>query len=109
ADIFGIGDERVATWTMLRERMHEDDRERARVAVETALANHADYNGEYRVLLPSGQYRWVEAFGRGTYGNDGGVVGMTGIVQDITSRKQAEEALRDETHILEVLNDTGAR
>ena len=33
---------------------------------------------------------------------------MTGICMDITSRKQAEEALRDETRILEILNDTGA-
>ena len=94
ADIFGFPDEHVETWTALRERLHEDDRERARIAVEAALANHADYNVEYRVLLPSRQYRWVEAYGRGTYGSDGAVTGMTGIVQDITSRKRLLESER---------------
>src|SRR4051812_21099907 len=53
AHIFGFACERLVTWTALREMLHDDDRERARVAVQAALADHGDYNIEYRVRLPS--------------------------------------------------------
>ena len=107
AEIFALDADSI-TWTRMRERLHEDDRERARLAVETALADHAEYTIEYRVVVPSGEVRWVAANGLGNYGPDGAVLGMTGIVQDITARKRAEDALRDETRVLELLNRTGA-
>ncbi len=90
AEIFGINAESI-TWTGLRYLLHEEDREVARVAVETALANHSDYNLEYRVLRRSGELVWVAARGRGRYASDGAVLGMSGVVADITERKSAEE------------------
>ena len=63
ARIFGFPRERVVTWTALRELLHEDDRERARVAVEAALAQRADYDIEYRVRVAPGELRWVAATG----------------------------------------------
>ncbi len=107
AQIFALDADSV-TWTRMRERLHEDDRERARLAVETALADHVEYAIEYRLCLPSGEVRWVAANGLGTYSPDAAVLGMTGVVQDITARKGAEDALRDETRVLETLNRTGA-
>jgi PAS domain S-box-containing protein len=98
ARIFGFPCERLITWAALRELLHEDDRERARAAVETAIAEHRDYEIEHRVRLPSAEYRWVQAYGRARYTAEGMVVGMTGIVQEITGRKEAEEERR---HLLE--------
>ena len=69
---------------------HEDDREPARVAVEKALAEHIDYDVEYRVKHEDGSEVWVLAKGRGVYADDGTVIGMLGFVQDITNRKSAE-------------------
>ncbi len=40
--------------------------------------------------------------------SNGNIIGISKIARDITARKQMEEALRDETRILEVLNKTGA-
>jgi PAS domain S-box-containing protein len=99
AEIFGLPLESI-TWAHMRDVLHPDDRERARLAVEQALAEHTDYRIEYRVIHPDGRQRWVCAKGRGTYAEDGKVLGMNGIVQDITERIE-------ETHTLEILNKIG--
>jgi len=90
ARIFGIPPDPHLTWTKMRNLFHEDDREPARVAVEKALAEHIDYDVEYRVNHEDGSEVWVLAKGRGVYADDGTVIGMLGFVQDITNRKSAE-------------------
>jgi PAS domain S-box-containing protein len=84
AEIFGNPLELQMTWTAMRGLLHEDDRERARLAVEQALADRSDYALEYRVIHEGGE-RWVHASGRGRYGAHGEVLGMLGVCQDITS------------------------
>ena len=86
AEIFGIPHQPI-TWAGLRNLLHEDDRERARIAVERALAERTDYNIEYRVVHPSGNLVWVTARGRGKYAPNGDVLGMSGVVADVTERK----------------------
>ena len=103
-EIFGLSPEQPITWTEIRRLLQPADAEAARIAVEQALAGRADYNIEYRVNRPRGGQRWIAASGRGVYAKDGSVLGMTGVVQDISGRKRVEEALRDETRILELLN-----
>ena len=105
AQIFGIPPGEV-TWAKIREVLHEDDRERARLAVDKALADHTDYDIEYRVIRPDQSEVWVSAKGRGLYEN-GEVVGMLGFVQDISSRKESEETLREQAEALRTLNETG--
>ena len=83
AEIFGVDPQAPITWTALRELLHPDDRERARLAVADSLARQTDYLLEYR-LVSGGRDRWVTASGRGRYAEDGRVLGMFGVVQDIT-------------------------
>jgi signal transduction histidine kinase len=52
------------------------------------------YSAEYRVNSPDGTQSWVCASGLPTFGPSGEVVGMVGILQDVTSRKTQEAALR---------------
>jgi len=94
AHIFGLPRGEMITWTSLRELLHEEHRETARLAVSSALEARTDYDIEYRVRRPSGGECWVAARGRGTYGDDGTIQGMIGVVQDITARKDADEKLR---------------
>ena len=52
------------------------------------------YDVQYRTIAPDGRQRWVRANGRAFYDKTGRPVRFDGITQDITARKQAEDALR---------------
>jgi len=95
AEIFGLPKNTPVAWTRMRDLLHEEDRERARIAMERSLAGRADYDIEYRVSRPAGGKCWIAAKGRGVYAADGSVIGMIGVVQDVTGRKHVEEALRE--------------
>jgi PAS domain S-box-containing protein len=90
AEIFQIPPGPRMTWTAMRTLLHPDDAERAREAVERALETHTDYDIEYRLTNGTGE-RWVCARGRGLYGDDRAVVGMLGVVQDITEQIRSRE------------------
>jgi len=88
--IFDVEPGTITTWIDMRNLVHEEDRERARVAVDSALADHSDYDIEYRVQRADGSEGWISAKGQGIYDEDGTVIGMLGFVQDISQRKAAE-------------------
>jgi PAS domain S-box-containing protein len=83
AEIFGVP-ALPMTWTAMRELLHPDDREAARNTVERAMSSHQDYSMEYRVIS-GGHERWVSVSGRGRYDDSGEVLGMYGVVHDVTS------------------------
>ena len=111
AAIFGIPPGPHMTWTQMRQLLHEEDRERARAAVETALITRGEYDIEYRVrdTDKSEVWVWVAAKGHGVYNDDGSMVGMLGLVQNISTRKTNEETLRDQAEALRTLNEMGQR
>jgi PAS domain S-box-containing protein len=49
---------------------------------------------EYRVVRPSGEVRYVLAFGKVTRTRDGSPIKATGSIQDITERKLAEKKIK---------------
>lgn len=74
--------------------VHVDDRARVEAARATALRTHSDYDVEFRSVWPDGTVRWMMAKGRGIYDDLGRLVGMHGVMMDITQRKQVLEELR---------------
>lgn len=92
AQIFGLSETKPVTWTRLRESLHPDDQEFARLAIEKSLADTSDYNIEFR-LNRAGAVAWISARGRGTYSNEL-PIGMTGVLHDVTTQRKTEEALR---------------
>lgn len=94
ADIFGIAAGTNLTWTTMQGFLHAEDRERAVHEVERSLAERTQYDIEFRLKRADGTQIWVSTIGRAHYAPNGQPLGMIGLVQDITERKQAEEALR---------------
>jgi PAS domain S-box-containing protein len=106
AEIFDIPAGPVMTWAAMRERLHPDDRERARIAVEAAITDRSDYDIEYRIRTGAGE-TWVAACGHAAYDESGAVLGMLGIVQDITEQARAKRVMREQAEALQIINNFG--
>jgi PAS domain S-box-containing protein len=78
----------------LRQRVHPEDWGFVSRALNEALAGGPRYNLEYRLLRPTGELRSVHSEGDVKRDASGRPYQMFGIVQDITDRKRAEEALK---------------
>ena len=107
ARIFGVPAGRPMPREEMRKLLEVEDRERSRLTAETALANHTDYEIEYRLTRPDNSEAWISTKGRGIYAEDGTIIGQLGFVQDISARKNAEETLRAQAEALRTLNEIG--
>lgn len=74
--------------------VHPEDRIRVQQAFEAAISGLGSWHFECRVIWPDGSMHWIAGHGS-VYGTDGKPTRMTGIVVDITIRKQAEENLKE--------------
>jgi PAS domain S-box-containing protein len=59
----------------------------------TAFMNSGEFTGEYRIIRPDGEVRWILSKTFPLSSKDGEVYRTVGIAQDITDHKQAEEQL----------------
>jgi PAS domain S-box-containing protein len=73
--------------------VHPDDVSRAVEGLQRAVSGHPTPN-EYRLLSKAGEVLWVRSFGRPIFEGDR-VVGVRGVLTDITDHMLAEKALRD--------------
>lgn len=93
--LFGIDPGKdTAGFDSWRAALHPEDRQAATERIESAVREGSMLDNEYRVLLPDGAIRWINARGRTVCDRHGNPVRMLGICMDITSRRQTEEALR---------------
>jgi two-component sensor histidine kinase len=78
-----------------RERVHPDDLCRAEGPRDQAFADRwTEDNAEYRIVLSTGEVRWIERRGSISYGEDGRPQRVTGVNIDVTERKRVEEYQR---------------
>lgn len=75
-------------------QIHPEDRPRIIEATQRAIETHEPLRLTFRVVLPDGTAQWREMNTKAFYNPAGSLLGAVGITQDITERKQAEEALR---------------
>ncbi|HVK58481.1 MAG TPA: PAS domain-containing protein, partial [Candidatus Kapabacteria bacterium] len=92
---FWLSPDTRVTIELFYDRLHVDDREKTRLAIETAIGEHSQYDIEYRTVSPEGKVRWVRAIGRGFYDKDGNPTRFDGVTIDITRNKALEAELRE--------------
>ncbi|HEX2973196.1 MAG TPA: PAS domain S-box protein [Tepidisphaeraceae bacterium] len=94
ARLFGLQLDRTGTAPMgdFIHVLHPDDRDRVMKQIRQTMDRSGDYQAEYRVIN-AGRARWIS--GRGKVQRDavGRALRFTGVVLDVTKRKEAEEAL----------------
>ena len=93
--IFGVQPEqfdgRIESFVAL---IHPDDRAAVQAANEQALQNNTLYAVDHRIIRPDGSIRWIHEQGRPILDDADRPIGMIGICQDITERRQTQEALQ---------------
>jgi PAS domain S-box-containing protein len=88
-------------------RVHPDDRDRVLAEVEAAIAGTAGgLETEYRIVLPSGTLRWIEASMRIERDGEGRACRLVGAHRDVTLRREREEAQRAAETRLRAILDT---
>jgi PAS domain S-box-containing protein len=74
--------------------VHPEDRGRHRQTVENAVKMGAPYHSVFRIVRPdNGQVVWLDERAVPVTDNDGRFMALSGVVVDITERRQAEESV----------------
>lgn len=86
--------------------IHPDDRSRVTQSRQACLRGAAlQFEEEYRVVRPDGSIAWVLDSGTIIRNVAGAVVQFSGIAKDITTRRMAEEQLREQATLLDKARD----
>lgn len=89
--------------SILQSKVHPDDVEEMRAAIDYAIQNRSVYELEYRIIPWPGQERWMLSRGRCTFAlNSNEPIRFAGVVHDITEKKLKEKEL---TSAIKARND----
>ena len=75
--------------------VHPDDKKAMTSEWRRCVADGQEFNLEHRLLRTDGAVRWAHACARPSRARDGKILGYVGTVEDITARKRAELALKE--------------
>lgn len=111
--LWNIAPEEDVSFESALARIHPDDRERVEQVLANAVSPEGSgfYQMEYRVMMPSGGIQWHETIGRVYFEKQNGntlPVRMAGIEGNITARKKAEDALREQERLTAVNHELEA-
>ncbi|HUF19757.1 MAG TPA: PAS domain-containing protein [Burkholderiales bacterium] len=88
--------------------VHPDDLPVVTAANEDLSPDKPMLDFQHRIVLPSGDVRWVHERGKTFFGDDGRMLRLVGTVQDITALKKAELALKESEERFRALTDLSA-
>ncbi len=89
------------------DRVHPDDIDRVETTLQQAIDGIlAAYRCEYRIVLRNDEIRWIDVIGELHSDEQGQPKSMSGLVYDITERKQWELLDRTKTADLQRLNNS---
>jgi two-component sensor histidine kinase/response regulator RpfG family c-di-GMP phosphodiesterase len=81
----------VPTLETVRAMVHPEDWEKLKNAFENANNIDGHYKAEVRAILPDGRIQWCDVTATGTFSTDGKLIHVSGVVINITDRKEAEK------------------
>ncbi|MBC8469148.1 MAG: PAS domain S-box protein [Planctomycetes bacterium] len=85
-------------------RIHPDDVERVNKAFEAVFEEEVQLDVEYRIRRKDGEWIWLHDRSIGAYEKNG-IKYADGVFSDITERKQAEEAMKKSSIIIDSTTD----
>lgn len=93
---FHLPPDATVTIETFYDRIHPEDREPTRRAIERSIEGRTPYKVDYRTVKPeTGAVTWVRAIGRTFYAADGTPNRFDGVTLDVSDQKRAEASLRE--------------
>jgi PAS domain S-box-containing protein len=109
--LYGFSDEEPPSADALRQRLHEEDRQRVLGVLNDILYAKAKNSWDitFRIVRPDGTVLWIESRGQADRDINGEVMRLTGLDMDVTERRRAEETRTDhEQRLRFALDASGA-
>jgi len=98
--LYGINKTERIDFERVLKTLHHEDCEPTRLTITTLLAGCDNYEGEYRVILPDNQIRWLAVRSRIEYNHHQQPLRIIGVSIDITKRKQADLDMQKQRNAL---------
>ncbi len=92
--MFGLDVTDDAGLELLTRRFHPEDRDAVLSSLQRAIKGGHKHHMEFRIVRPDGNIRWIDCQADQVCDKHSNAFKLRGVVQDITERKQAEQALR---------------
>ena len=106
--IFGITESYPHTLQGWIDLIHPDFSEKMQNYLVEIVKEKKNFDTEYKIIRPlDGAERWLHASGIIKFGADNNPISLIGIIQDITSKKLAEETQFFNTRLLEASQSIG--
>ena len=104
--LFGLDPRRSSGPPQLEESLqliHPEDRERVREELGQIVRDNAEYEQQYRIVLPDGTVRHMHSNGLPILNQAGELLEYIGTVRDVTERKCAEQRLLAQHRVARIL------
>jgi PAS domain S-box-containing protein len=89
--------------------LHPDDAANANEVLQQAIRGEKDFDPEFRIVLPDGKVRIIQAYSIVQRNSQGEAERMIGVNIDITERKQAEQKIKQQAEREHLLLETTQR
>jgi two-component system sensor histidine kinase UhpB len=104
-DLLEISTDQDPSFELYYSRVHPDDLVYVKEIGSRVYTDNEAAQAEYRLLTPSGVIKFVATEGCQILDEKNNVIKLTGIVQDVTERRQAEEQLKKSQEELRELTE----
>ncbi|MDP1874496.1 PAS domain-containing hybrid sensor histidine kinase/response regulator [Phenylobacterium sp.] len=99
--VYGVSEKEFKpTFQTFLDLVHPHDRDKMQEAVERAVLKHEPYCIDHRIILPGGNLRSVQTQADVDLDPDGSLVGLFGVVRDVTQQRNIENDARTTTEML---------
>jgi PAS domain S-box-containing protein/putative nucleotidyltransferase with HDIG domain len=98
---YGFDPEEVISQNFL-DFIHPKDREKMFLQFQKTMIKGSEFISQFRIKNKRGGVYWIEEYGKVQRDKSGGIVGINGVLRDITERKRVDEKLRRAHKELEI-------
>lgn len=110
-DHFWLPENAKVTIDTFNERIHPEDREMTRQAIEKSISTHGPYDIVYRTTHPEdvNKVKFIRAIGWTDYDESGNPLRFDGITFDVTNLRKVSSELKESVEVVETINRVGRK